>query len=111
MDDEARKYCGQFHFGVCRGFVSGWATRASKPCSDAYSFVARLPANTGDLNFVRKPEFENQNSEPTNSWNEMLQPFAVALKQIPQKLVVHIVVILHFRSLYECPQQSRTAIR
>src|SRR5579863_3008253 len=36
---------------------------------------------------------------------------SIALEQIPQKLVIHIVVILHFRSLYECSQQSRTAIR
>jgi len=41
------------------------------------------------------------------------QSFAAALsalKQIPQELVVDVVVILHFRGFHESPQKARTAI-
>ena len=39
------------------------------------------------------------------------QAVAVNLEQIPQELIVDIVVILHFRSFHERSQQPRTAIR
>jgi hypothetical protein len=32
------------------------------------------------------------------------------LEQIPQELVVDVVVILHFRGFHESPQKARTAI-
>jgi hypothetical protein len=38
-------------------------------------------------------------------------PTSIFLEQIPEVLVIYIVVILNFGRLHECAQQARTAIR
>jgi len=47
---------------------------------------------------------------PTGSWRFVNRGGRLSLEQVPQKLVVHLVVILHFLRFHERAQRARAAV-
>src|SRR5579862_3870545 len=91
---------------IGRSLTSGQRSNSSPKSAESLRISSEARANFGrDIGrvFISKiaPAEARAIEATTQSFLEL----------VPEELVIHLVVELHFLCLYECPQQARAAVR